>query len=370
MEEHDLQRIGLYDPEAPEAADRLKLLRYLLDRGATEEDMLEAARTQDVGGLALDLVFRPRDKQRVDFGQAARDAGLDPEAASKLFRALGFADPVETSLKMNPNEVEALKLMAVGRDLLGDESTLALVRVMGATAFRLAQALVDSFRIQFELPQQAAGARYSEIVERYTILAEELLPQFLEAFATIFRRHMISIASSEWTFDEEAATARQDLVVGFVDLVGYTRLATTLSDRRLAEAINRFEEIISEIVSTNGGRLVKLVGDGAMFVNENPGRASRTAIEMRDRFAKDEGLLPVRIGLAAGTVVSLQGDYFGDVVNLAARLMSFAEPSTVLVSEELRNRAPEYRYEALPAISVRGLEGKTKPFELANLAAG
>src|SRR2546423_906065 len=64
---------------------------------------------------------------------------------------------------------------------------------------------------------------------------------------------------------------------------------------------------------------------------------------------------PVRVGLAHGTVVALYGDYYGETVNLAARLVNAADPSTVAVSQSLRERAGDaFDFEALPARELKG----------------
>jgi hypothetical protein len=55
-EPDDLVRAGVYDPDAPGAGDRLELIRYALDRGATLE---EVASSSGLGDLALDLTLRP-----------------------------------------------------------------------------------------------------------------------------------------------------------------------------------------------------------------------------------------------------------------------------------------------------------------------
>jgi class 3 adenylate cyclase len=60
------------------------------------------------------------------------------------------------------------------------------------------------------------------------------------------------------------------------------------------------------------------------------------------------------------------GDYFGDVVNLAARLVALAAPSTVVVSEDVADAAgPAYRCEALPPAALKGFGAPARVFRLA-----
>jgi class 3 adenylate cyclase len=95
---------------------------------------------------------------------------------------------------------------------------------------------------------------------------------------------------------------------------------------------------------------VKLIGDEAMFVIEDPARACDVALGLIDTSPH-----AVRVGLAHGTVVALYGDYYGETVNLAARLVAAAEPSTVAVSDSVRRLAGDaFTFAALPARSLKG----------------
>jgi adenylate cyclase len=83
-----------------------------------------------------------------------------------------------------------------------------------------------------------------------------------------------------------------------------------------------------------GGRVVKLIGDSVMFVAGDPAVAADIALALVDAFASHEVLPPVRVGIATGEVLARDGDYSGAVVNLAARAVNVARPSSVLVDPE------------------------------------
>lgn len=304
------------------------------------------------------------------FPVAAARAGLEPREAARLWRALGFPDPAEVEPRLPEDVVDALALMAVvSRELLGADATLGLARVLGAASSRVAQAVVDTFRMQFELPQRVSGTRYSDVVEAYLVLARDRLPAFLDAVSAVVKRHMVAAASGTWTADEDSSAPRRDLVVGFADLVGYSSLSRTLPPRQLAALIGRFETVVSEVVSGHRGQLVKLIGDGAMFVVDDAVDACRLGLDLAARFDTDDVTPPVRVGLAAGPVMSLFGDYFGETVNLAARLVALARPSTVVVSDDVRSRgADALAFERLPMQALKGFHAPTAAFRL--IAAG
>ena len=335
MRAEDFERLGIYDPEAPEAEDRLRLIEYLTELGATEEELLEAHRTNNAGGLALSLVFRGS-SELITFEETAKRAGLSTEEAARFVRALGFPDPRASDRLQAVTTAEHLSTVLVGgRDLLGPDATLALARVMGATMYKLAQTLVGAMRTNFESPRLNQGVPYSEVMKSYVELARELLPLFMEALETIFKDHLVAVASGTWSLDEEGSTNRVDLLVGFVDMVGFSSLSRGITSGSLAQLVVRFEDLASEAVAVHGGRIVKMVGDGAMFVCPDPENGCRLALDLIERFDRDDSLPQVHVGMAFGSVVDLHGDYFGEAVNVGARLHELAPASKVLVSESV-----------------------------------
>ena len=85
----ELERLGVYDPHAPDAANNLELIRFVLALGATLEDVAAAA---NLGELALDLTLRPRGP--LTLGEAAAAAGIDWPTTERLMTAVGIStDP-------------------------------------------------------------------------------------------------------------------------------------------------------------------------------------------------------------------------------------------------------------------------------------
>jgi class 3 adenylate cyclase len=74
----------------------------------------------------------------------------------------------------------------------------------------------------------------------------------------------------------------------------------------------------------------------------------------------------VRIGLAAGPVVSHRGDYYGDVVNLAARLVKVAAADEVLVSESIAeaDAGSRERFELTGAAPLKGYDDRVGAYRL------
>ena len=108
---------------------------------------------------------------------------------------------------------------------------------------------------------------------------------------------------------ERAQDERRVATVLFADLVGFTRLGEALAPQDLEELARRLADLARD-VSVHPVRFVKTIGDEVMFV-ALPDRAAETALALRDLGREGGGLLPVRVGIAAGPVVSHVGDVYG-----------------------------------------------------------
>jgi adenylate cyclase len=202
-------------------------------------------------------------------------------------------------------------------------------------------------------------------VEQYVDITRLTLPSFQEFVATVVRAHLVRVASGTWSAEDDNLATRRELFVGFVDLVGYTALARTLSPGELAGLIGRFEDLVSDVVSAGGGRLVKLIGDGAMFATDTAAEGCQVALGLSDRLATAESLPPARVGADCGPVLSLYGDYFGEVVDRAARLVALANPSTVVVSEQVAALGgTSFAFEQLPPQALKGFNAPAVTYRL------
>jgi class 3 adenylate cyclase len=119
--------------------------------------------------------------------------------------------------------------------------------------------------------------------------------------------------------------------MAFVDLTGYTALTAGGGDETAVRLSTRLAELAEAAVARHGGRVVKLLGDGAMLHFESGTDAVRGALELTDLIAA-AGLPGAHGGVHAGPVIERDGDYFGATVNLAARVAAEAGAGQVLVT--------------------------------------
>jgi class 3 adenylate cyclase len=154
-------------------------------------------------------------------------------------------------------------------------------------------------------------------------------------------------------------------VVGFVDMSGYTRLSQELGDAHAAELAARFAELVQLEVQSADGRLVKLLGDGALVVFRDVDRIM-VSLTRLFRAAGDAGLPPLHAGVHSGPVIERDADVFGSTVNLASRISGRASPGTVLVSDDVVALLDRDRWPMAPAGEVT-LKGIRDPIRLHQL---
>ncbi len=118
--------------------------------------------------------------------------------------------------------------------------------------------------------------------------------------------------------------------IGFADLSGFTALTQQLTPAELSELAQRFSAAVTDVVHADGGRVVKFIGDEVMWVSSTPERLAKAAVDLVDHPQAREAGLQVRAGLGYGTVLAIGGDYFGNAVNLAARLVALPSPDRSL----------------------------------------
>jgi class 3 adenylate cyclase len=357
-DEAELERLGLFDPSAEGAEDRLRLLKKVFGLGATAEEAVRAARLDGLGPLVLDLSTRPPG-QSYDLEEFADSSGLDARLVRRLWIALGLPESGPVPLRVTPDAAEALQLLARATDLLGEETGLAFTRVVGASAARMAEAISDALRVGIETPQRAGGMPYSAVVDGYTEFAREFIPRFIRALAAIFQRQVVLVSYQRWSTDAEGSAVTLQSTIGFADLVESTQLLRHLSVSEVANMVERFESQAWELVTRAGGRVVKLIGDEVMFVLEDAKVACQVALELAERRH------PVRVGIAHGEVVGLYGDYYGETVNLAARLVRAAEPSSVVASQSVAEHVQDgFRFEPMSLSSLKGFDEAVTAFRV------
>jgi adenylate cyclase len=124
------------------------------------------------------------------------------------------------------------------------------------------------------------------------------------------------------------------------DVVGYSRLMGLDEAGTLSRLNALMRDLIDPAIDANSGRIVKLMGDGALVEFASAVDAVTCAIQiqrqLRDRDANGSEADPIRfrIGINVGDIIIEGDDILGDGVNIAARIESIAEPGGISISED------------------------------------
>lgn len=347
---------GLLDPSSPSAASRRALLDWFTSLGIPTELMVDAARNGDLAGLAGDLALLPG--ERFTVGELARRTGFDLETATRLRTAAGLAPGSPGGLVCTPDDVTVFELFALARALFSEDELMHYTRVVGMSIRRVAEAAGEMFLRDVEAERLAD----SDELERARIGASavELARQATGLFDPLFRAHLAeSVRASRRALAGHDGQATMPLSVGFVDLAGFTERVGAASPAELLRLVSSFEATAHDLVTTHGGRLVKLIGDEVMFTTVDADAACAIALALTSR----EGV-PARGGLAHGEVVTSGGDLYGPVVNLASRITDQAIVGEVLVNDAIVTAAPQRSFD--PA-GRRSLKGFSEPVRLWSL---
>ncbi|WP_330294650.1 AAA family ATPase [Streptomyces sp. NBC_00503] len=167
--------------------------------------------------------------------------------------------------------------------------------------------------------------------------------------------------------------SRRLVVVLFLDLVGWTRLAERVDPEALQRLLDQYYEICSVAVEEHGGVVEKFIGDAVMAVfgadtsrEDDALRALRAATRIRVEVrglrtpAADAAPVEVHCGIAAGEALVTRSAragirVVGDVVNLAARLQSLAVAGEIIVNETVAHLArTHYAMTPVPPVALKG----------------
>lgn len=133
----------------------------------------------------------------------------------------------------------------------------------------------------------------------------------------------------------------------FADISGSTALYDALGNAEATRAVTTLTRQMGLAIKRGGGRVVKKLGDGVLGVFGEGAVAAMAVVQlMREQHIAMRSLpeshrLAVRVGLCSGEVVEVEGDTYGDAVNVAARLCEFAGPGEILATQATVQSIPQ-----------------------------
>lgn len=165
------------------------------------------------------------------------------------------------------------------------------------------------------------------------------------------------------------ATERRLAAILFVDVVDSTAYAASIGDRRWADTLDDLDAWVLREVERRGGHLVKQTGDGQLATFDRPGDALAAA----HAIARGVHVLGmhVRCGVHVGEIEARPGgDIGGIAVHLAARLLTVAEPSQVVVSRTVVELVAGggFTFKDSGVHKLKGVPGSVQLYRLTGIA--
>ncbi len=293
---------------------------------------------------------------RLDLSQLAAEVEVPVERVVTLLEQLGIRSQPADRPRFSDEDASLLR--AIDRapaQWVQTHEVADLLRVIGRNMATAAEAAV-AYHVRSVEPRAVelrdwVSANH-EMAELSLVLGQHL--------GAVFRHHLrqaISFQRVSHAGLEQGEIV--DLAVAFVDLTGFTGMSLDLDLMQLGDMVGRLDVMATDTAMAHHCRLVKLIGDEAMFVGPQPPQMVAAAWEFVDLMA-GQGI-DAHGAVTFGRAIMNHGDYFGPVINLAARLVDHAGPGELLCDAAVAAAAPA---RSVGPRDVRGLPQEVEVYRL------
>ena len=363
--------LGILAPEeddrfSPGDVRRVLMAKSLEDAGIPLEGVADAIQR---GALTL-AFFDAASYERFatltgeSFGQVSARTGIPLELLTVIREAIGMAQPSPDD-RLREDEMAIVPFLELQlSEGFRPAAIERLLRVQGDSTRRIADAESAWWDSEVIGPAAAASKGPEEIgnadlSDRISPLSEQaMLAMYHAQQARAWTGNIID--AFETMMEKAGIHSRLERVpaICFLDITGYTRLTQEHGDDAAADLAATVARLVQRSSVQHGGKTIKWLGDGVMFYFRDPGPGVRAALEMVDGL-QAAGLPPAHVGLHAGPVLYQQGDYFGQTVNLTARIADYARPGEVLVSDAVADASQEngIAFGEIGHVELKGVNG-------------
>ncbi len=300
------------------------------------------------------------------FRQVSERTGIPLDLLMAVREAIGMAQPSPDD-RLREDEMEIVPALELQVSLgFRQVAVERLLRVQGESTRRITEQEGAWWHSEVIVPAMAAGRGAEEIAN--ADLASRIAPLAERALLAMYHAQQARAWTANLIDGFEVLLAQAGLhsrlerppAICFLDVTGYTRLTQERGDDAAADLAATLSRLVERTSVRRGGKPIKWLGDGVMFYFHDPGPGVRAALEMVDGLAA-AGLPPAHVGLHAGPVLFQAGDYFGQTVNLTARIADYARPGEVLVSQAVADASgePGVAFADMGPVELKGVAGTT-----------
>lgn len=333
----------------------LEAVARVIEQGAFSLDFIEAAGYETFAPLS-----------GTSFGEVSQRSGVPLELLTAIREVTGGLPP-DADDRMREDELAILPLVELHlREGFRPQVVERTLRVFGDSLRRIAETEGEWWRSEVQQRMLAEGRSAGEIAKYAHDMSPELSRVSDQALLAMYHAQQRLTWSVNIITGIAGALVKAGLhttsdrppAVCFLDITGYTRLTQEHGDQAAASLAERVARLVQRSAVEHGGRAVKWLGDGVMLYFPAAGAAVLAALDILDRVA-EAGLPPAHVGIHAGPVLSQEGDYYGQTVNVAARIGEYARPGEVLVSQEVADLADGQRvsFSEIGPVELKGIAG-------------
>jgi adenylate cyclase len=351
------------------AAAQARVVARMRERGYSLEDLKEAVGEGRLAfGIAEEL-FAEDGEAGLSIETVAAETGLEVELIERVLTMMGT--PVGQERSLTVADAAAIRLcaevLAAGFPLV---AFLQLIRVYVQSLRRIAEAEIRLFHLYVHEPLIRDGVPELRMAEAMGDLAAQVMPLAAPLTEYLHNRYLRYYIEQDVVGHMEAggeqSTAEMELghvamTLCFIDLTGFTRFTEEEGDIEALDVVENFVETV-EATLPREATIVKTIGDEVMVVSPDAAALTEWAVAFLGRF--DRRPQP-RVGIHSGDAVYRDGDYFGNSVNLAHRIVNRALAGEVLVTDRvaaLLAGRPSLRLEPIGEVSLKGFPVPTALF--------
>jgi adenylate cyclase len=351
MTEPDWAAEGLLDGlDGRDREARVAVLRQLHSDGVALDALRSAVAEDRLMFLPVERALR--EEPRYTARDVAEKSGVDYELLTSQWQAMGLAIADPDEIVYGDRDLEAAKRIKLFLDAgVSPEGVVDMARVLGQSLSRVAEAS------RFLIGQTFIGPDPTEYdVAKQAKLARPLADLMESTLAYVYGLQLVDQLRHEVADRDELVAGRREMTVCFADIVGWTELSEEAEQDRIGSVADRLGAMVTDLVRPPA-RVVKMIGDAAMFVSPETGPLLDLALDLVDAAEEDAEFPQLRAGLASGLAVGRWGDWYGRPVNLASRVCSRARPGSVLVTEPVADACGDdgYRFSAAGQKRLKGI---------------
>jgi class 3 adenylate cyclase len=219
----------------------------------------------------------------------------------------------------------------------------------------------------------ATDEPYALMINKLPSLYDVAMQPFLSGAELLSNQTFLDLFESETIVAGEGLAVKR-LALLFTDLQGSTALYERIGDMKAFDLVRQHFGELRDAISRNSGAMVKTIGDAVMASFVDPLDALRAALEMRTRLAafnrgvgEDQVVLKIGLHFGACLAVTLNDrlDYFGQTVNIAARVQALAGANEIVVTDDVMSVAGalelvERGVTEIAAVELRGVAGQIR----------